>query len=156
MDKDNVTIVEFDEDKARKIEQLETIALWLDRRFLDPLLGFLFPGGGNTLGSLAGVYGVFVALQIGVHPVVVTRMLLNLAIDSLLGSFPVIGVVFDVFYRAHVRNLDLIKRRGSYGKATTSDWVIVLGAALLFVIALLIPVLVLGLLLYLVFDVTLG
>lgn len=143
-DESEILIVE-DAETARHIERLETIALWLDRRFVDPVLGFFFPGAGDTFGSLVGLYGVFVALQIGVHPVVVTRMLINLAIDSLIGGIPLLGAIFDLFYRAHVRNLDLIKKRGSYGSATAGDWLIVVGAALLFLVALMLPVIVVGL-----------
>jgi hypothetical protein len=144
-DRSEVQIVARDAEAARHIERLETIALWLDRRFVDPLLGFFFPGAGDSLCSLVGLYGVFVALQMRVHPVVVTRMLINLAIDSVVGGFPILGAIFDLFYRAHVRNLDLIKQRGSYGEAKAGDWIVVLGAALLFLAALMLPVIVVGL-----------
>ncbi len=135
---------------ARDLERLEFLATWLDRRFLDPILGFFVPGAGDTLSSLLGLYGVFVALKIGVHPVVVARMLVNLSIDAIVGGVPFLGAIFDVFYRAHVRNLDLIKTRGPHREPTTGDWAVVLGAALLFVVALLLPLVVFAMVIALV------
>jgi hypothetical protein len=131
-------------ENALHLARLEEIATWMDRRFLDPILGFVFPGAGDTLCSLVGVYGVVVALQMKVHPVVITRMLLNLALDSFVGGFPILGALFDIFYRAHVRNLDLIKSRTPAGEAQTSDWVVVLAAAFVLLVALLLPILIVG------------
>ncbi len=132
-------------ESARDLERLEFLATWLDRRFLDPVLGFFVPGAGDTLSSLLGLYGVFVALKIGVHPIVVARMLVNLSIDAIVGGVPFLGAIFDFFYRAHVRNLELVKSRGSHTEPTTGDWAVVLGAGLLFVIALLVPLVVFAL-----------
>lgn len=137
-------------ETARDLERLEVLATWLDRRFLDPVLGFFVPGAGDTLCSLVGLYGVFVALKIGVHPVVVARMLVNLSIDALVGGVPILGAIFDFFYRAHVRNLELLKARQTRGAPTLGDWVVVLGAGLLFMTALLLPLIVAALLLTLV------
>ena len=156
MEKPGAPSIVLDQEKTRQLERLETIALWMDRRFLDPLLGLLLPGGGDTLGSLVGLYGVFVAVQIGVHPVVVTRMLINLAVDSLIGSIPLLGVVFDVFYRAHVRNVALIKARAFHRAARPSDWLVVLGAAFLFLLALLLPILIAALVVYWLLKIPFG
>ncbi len=35
-------------------------------------------------------------------------MVLNVLIDALLGFIPIIGTVFDVFFRANERNLKLL------------------------------------------------
>jgi len=113
----------------------------MDRRYLDPILGFVVPGAGDVLGSLMGVLGVVIAVRLRVHPVVIARMLLNLAFDSLLGMIPLLGDVADVFYRAHSRNLLLLQDRVP-SEAEPSDWVIVGGAALLFLIAVSLPIVV--------------
>jgi hypothetical protein len=133
-------------ETASHLARLELLSTWLDRYFVDPIVGFLIPGAGDSLCSLFGLYGVFVAIQLKVHPVVISRMLINLAVDAVLGSIPILGAVFDVFYRAHIKNLDLIKQRGSYGEPTVGDWFIVGGAGLLLIVALLLPVIVVGLL----------
>lgn len=141
-----------DPETARDLERLEVLATWLDRRYLDPVLGFFLPGAGDTFCSLLGLYGVFVAVKIGVHPVVVARMLVNLSIDAVVGGVPFLGAIFDFFYRAHIRNLELIKARGTHGTPTMGDWLVVLGAGLLFTIALLLPLIIVTLLAVMVFQ----
>lgn len=37
-----------------------------------------------------------------------SRMVLNVLVDALLGSIPIIGTIFDVFFRANERNLKLL------------------------------------------------
>jgi hypothetical protein len=39
----------------------ETLARWLDGRFLDPLMGLFLPGVGDLLGSALGLYPVLLA-----------------------------------------------------------------------------------------------
>lgn len=113
----------------------------MDRRYVDPIVGFLVPGAGDVLGSVMGVFGLVVAFRLRVHPIVIARMLLNLALDSLLGMVPLLGDVADIFYRAHSKNLVLLQDRGS-SEAEPSDWLIVGGAALLFVLAASLPIVV--------------
>jgi hypothetical protein len=133
------------------LERLEFIAEWLDRRYLDPLMNVFLPGGGSTLSSLIGLYAVFVAARLRVHPVVIARMLIHLAIDSIVGSIPVLGWLFDFFYRAHVKNLELLRARSGSGQARGSDWLVVLLAAALFLIALCLPLLLIAAAAYFVF-----
>jgi hypothetical protein len=72
-----------------QIQQLELIAEWMDRRYLDPLVGFFLPGAGNTLSSLVGLYAVIVAARLRVHPIIIARMLHHQAIDTNIGTVPV-------------------------------------------------------------------
>jgi hypothetical protein len=41
---------------------------------------------------------------------VIARMLGNLGIDWVLGLVPIIGFVFDVWFKANLRNLALLER----------------------------------------------
>jgi hypothetical protein len=120
-------------ETARDLQVLESIAEWLDRRYLDPLIGIFLPGGGNTLCSLIGLYAVVVAGRLRVHPIIIARMLLNLAIDAVIGAIPFVGWIGDFIYRAHVKNLELLKARGERGEPESSDYWIVALAALAFV-----------------------
>lgn len=133
-------------ETLRHFERLEQLSTWLDRRYVDPLIGFVFPGVGDTVGALLGMYGIYVAITIGAHPVVVAKMLLNLAIDALVGTVPFLGAIFDFFYRAHTRNFELLRARAPSGAPTLGDWVAVLGAAAVLLFSLLLPILVTGLL----------
>jgi hypothetical protein len=46
----------------------------------------------------------------GVPPSVVVRMILNLGVDTLVGSVPLLGDLFDVGFRANIRNAALLDR----------------------------------------------
>jgi ATPase subunit of ABC transporter with duplicated ATPase domains len=67
---------------------------------------------------------------------VIARMLLNLGADALLGVVPVAGDLFDVVFRAHRRNAELLLARHEARRSTWRDWAAVLGAAGLLVAAL--------------------
>src|SRR3982074_2731979 len=67
----------------------------LNWRFgLDALVG-LIPGFGDTATSLVSFYILVSAVRYRVPKVTLLRMGLNLAIDYLVGSLPVVGDVFD-------------------------------------------------------------
>jgi Domain of unknown function (DUF4112) len=122
------------------LERLEWATRWLDRRYLDPLLGALLPGAGDVLGAALGLYAIVVAWRMRVHPLVIARMFLHLGLDALLGAIPLFGDVSDIFYRAHERNLALLKTRNER-EARASDWLIVIAAGAAFLFALCLPAL---------------
>lgn len=127
------------EVEERSLRQLEQISNWMDRRYVDPILGLLVPGVGDALGALVGLYGVNVAFRMGAHPVVVARMLLNLALDALLGAVPILGAFGDFFFRAHTRNVALLRARRTERRRPV-DYVIVVAAAVGFFAALAVPI----------------
>jgi hypothetical protein len=66
----------------------------------------------------------------GVPRVTIARMGLNLAIDYALGSLPIVGDAFDVWWKSNVRNVDLVRRHSSDAAdeargATRADWLFV-------------------------------
>ncbi len=125
----------------RYLQLAERIAYWMDRRYVDPILGFILPGAGDAIGAGIGLLGIYSAFRMRAHPIVIARMLINLAVDSLIGSIPLLGAIFDIFYRAHSRNLELLRAR-DVRLPRPSDWLTVAAAALAFVTALLLPVLI--------------
>lgn len=76
---------------------------------LDAVLG-LVPGAGDLLGALVGAYGILVGRRLGAPVAVQGRMLLNLAIDAVVGAIPILGDLFDFAFKAHVRNRVLLER----------------------------------------------
>jgi hypothetical protein len=102
---------------------------------LDPIIG-LVPGLGDVLGGAMSGYILLVAAQEGAPASVLTRMLGNIALDSLVGVVPVVGDLFDVGVKANRRNVDLLERHlgaPSETKAASRGVValILLGVALL-------------------------
>jgi hypothetical protein len=75
---------------------------------LDPLVG-LVPGVGDAVGALVSGYIVLEAARLGTPAVTLLRMLLNIAIDALVGSIPVAGDLFDFAWKANLKNVALIE-----------------------------------------------
>lgn len=75
----------------------------------DALIG-LVPGVGDTAMAAVGLYIVWEARNLGASRLTLLRMLANVGIDAALGSVPVAGDVFDLFFRSNSRNLKLIKK----------------------------------------------
>jgi hypothetical protein len=117
-----------------ELDRAKSIANVLDRFYLDPILGLIIPGGGDILGSLLGVYTVMIAARRKVSPVVIARMLMNLAGDAVLGFIPFLGDIADVGFKANQRNLALLTERVEHGgRATARDWLVLIGAGLAFI-----------------------
>lgn len=92
---------------------------------LDFILG-LVPGAGDVL-SL-GLSGTLIATMArhGASPLLVTRMLINVTLDAVIGSVPLLGNLFDLVYKANYRNAKLMKEYYEEGKHTGSVWPLVL------------------------------
>ncbi len=69
----------------------------------------LIPGAGTFIGSGLSLYLLAEALRHGAPPRVLTRMGLNIAADTAVGAVPVLGFVFDMFFKANQRNLGLLR-----------------------------------------------
>ena len=131
------------QQQDRALEVASSLARWLDHRFVDPLLGLLLPGVGDLLGSALGLYPVLLAWKRGAPKSLVARMVLNLAADAAGGAIPILGDVWDFLFRAHARNLELLRARVASGEVRGhwSDTLVVGGALLLLLAALALPVL---------------
>ena len=125
----------------------------MDGLHLDPIIGFFLPGAGDMLGAGLGLYPVLLAWRRGAPKVLVARMLLNLSVDLVSGAVPVLGDIWDFFFRAHRRNLRLLQERAAGGVIVSArgDGLVVAGAVGVFLAALAVPVLVLWKLLTWVF-----
>ncbi len=120
-----------------EVERASKIAKVLDHDLVDPLMGFVLPGVGDLLGSLLGLYTVALAVRRKMSPVVIARMLMNLAIDAGVGIVPLVGDLFDLGFKANLKNVALLTdRTATGGRATKKDWLAVAGAALAFVLVL--------------------
>lgn len=83
---------------------------------LDPILG-LIPGVGDLVTGGSSAALLLLALKERVPTIALLRMIANIAIDTLVGSVPVLGDAFDFFYRSNRQNLDIIKRYKADPKA---------------------------------------
>ena len=127
------------------MEWIERLAKWLDSRFLipgtnikfgiDPVMS-LFPIVGDLMTYVVSGMLIYTMYNEGASGKVVIKMILNSTVDAIIGTIPLVGTVFDIFYRANDRNVRLLKEHYFEGKHQGS------GKGLLIVIALLAVVLV--------------
>lgn len=108
--------------RARDIadtSDIRQLAEWLDSRFeipgtrlrfgFDSIIG-LIPGIGDLATTFLGAYIVIRARELGAPPLMQARMVLNLAIDALVGTIPLLGDIFDLAFKSHVRNVRMLLR----------------------------------------------
>ncbi|GAB4529523.1 MAG: hypothetical protein Tsb0014_11450 [Pleurocapsa sp.] len=105
--------------RASKVTRLRRLSQILDNAIpipgtgyrigLDPILGLL-PGGGDTVAGALGAYIVVEAARMGLPRKVVWQMVGNIIFDSVVGIVPVLGDLFDVGWKANVRNIALLEK----------------------------------------------
>jgi hypothetical protein len=76
---------------------------------LDSVLG-LIPGMGDAAGAVFSGYLILMGSRMGVPKHVITRMVANVAIDTIVGGIPVLGDLFDVAWKSNTRNLALLEQ----------------------------------------------
>jgi hypothetical protein len=101
----------------RDTSDIRHLADWLDTRFeipgtnirfgFDSIIG-LMPGVGDLITTLLGAYIIVRARELGAPPLLLARMTLNLVIDTLGGAVPILGDLFDLAFKSHVRNVRLL------------------------------------------------
>lgn len=87
---------------------------------LDALLG-LVPGAGDLVGAALSGYIVLVAARNGAPRSVLGRMLLNVFVDTAIGSIPVVGDLFDIGYKSNLKNVELLERFAGQPARTTAQ-----------------------------------
>lgn len=88
---------------------VHAIALWMDRRLLDPLIGLVLPGFGDALTSVLAVPYLYLSIVKLKSIPLTLAIVCNILLDVIIGIIPYIGVVGDVFKRAFTRNAAMIK-----------------------------------------------
>ena len=132
-------------------ENLDTLSHLLDdfiripgtpiRFGLDGIVGFI-PGVGDILGGLASSIIIVAAWIRGVPKAVVARMVLNVAIETAVGSLPVVGNLFDIGWRANRRNYKLLAESLDLPQRhTATSWLFIAGVCVALAVLMLIPML---------------
>jgi hypothetical protein len=107
---------------------------------LDGIIG-LVPGVGDILGGLFSLIIPIAAWIRGVPYVTLMRMAANLGIGVLVGSIPIFGDIFDIFWKTNRRNYLLLRRHlDEPRRHTASDWLFLLLLALALALVFAIPV----------------
>jgi hypothetical protein len=104
--------------RAASLERLEKLGQLLDSalpipatRFrigLDGILGFI-PGIGDAAGAALSAYLIFEAARLGLPVTTLLRMAGNVAIETVIGAIPIVGDLFDIVWKANLKNLALVR-----------------------------------------------
>lgn len=134
----------------RRVEALRRWAGLLDSAFgipgtrvrfgVDAILG-LVPGLGDAFSGVFSLILIVHAARLGLPRIVLARMGANVLIDVLIGVIPLAGDLFDVAWKANLRNVALVERfvGGGRRSATSADYLFVGGLVLVLLLALVIP-----------------
>ena len=140
--------------QEQRLEVLRRLARLLDSSFafpgtsfrfgLDPILG-LIPGLGDLVSPLFTLGIIWQARDLGISRVVLMRMVLNVAIDTVIGIVPVAGDLFDFAWKSNEMNLALLEHHAyEERRPSAGDWTFVMTAVAMLLIIAAIPFLLLG------------
>lgn len=101
----------------RDIERVRTMARAMDAQFevagvrfgWDSIIG-LVPVAGDLATALIGIYPILIARKHNLSKLTRWRMAANFALDMAVGAVPLAGDVFDVAFKANLKNLALLER----------------------------------------------
>ncbi len=123
--------------RTEKLKWIDNIVKLMDNQFrlpgtnfrfgLDPILGLL-PVAGDLASFGVSAMLVMTMARHGASGKVVALMLVNIAVDTLLGSIPILGNFFDFFFKANQRNVRLLRSHYEEGKYQGSGKGIIIGA----------------------------
>ena len=135
----------------KSIARLRGLARLMDAQFkipgtnirfgLDGLLG-LIPGAGDLSTFAVSGYMVMILAQNGASGFVLARMVLNILIDAVFGSIPLLGDIFDVYFKANIRNIKLMEEHYVEGRHRGGAWKVVV--PVLFLVLVIIGLIIWG------------
>lgn len=103
---------------------------------LDPILG-LIPGGGDTVTGGIAAYIVVEAARMGIPRDILGKMVGNILIDSFAGTVPVVGDLFDIGWKANVKNIELLEKHLDIAESSKSDRLFIFGLILILALIIL-------------------
>jgi hypothetical protein len=118
----------------RGLKNLDTLAKLMDAQFrvpgtdfrfgLDSIIG-LIPGVGDLSTFAVSGYMLSLMAKNGASGFVLARMSLNIVIDAIFGSIPILGDLFDVAFKANMRNMRLMQEHYKEGRHRGSAWKVI-------------------------------
>lgn len=119
----------------RALRDMEFLARLMDSRFripgtdirfgFDALIG-LIPGAGDLSTFAVSGYMLMIMARNGASGYVLARMTLNILVDVIIGSIPIIGDLFDIAFKANMRNMRLMQQHYREGRHRGSAWKIII------------------------------
>jgi hypothetical protein len=100
-------------DRIRKLSRLMDNAIRIPgtpfRIGLDPIMG-LVPGAGDVVATAFSAYIIYLAARFNLPREVITKMIFNIGLEAAVGTIPLVGDLFDAYYKSNIRNLALLEQ----------------------------------------------
>ena len=110
--------------KVRKIAKILDTAIGIPgtkfRIGLDPILG-LIPGGGDLITAGISGYTIYLAARCGLERPQIYKMIKNIAIETIVGFVPIAGDIFDAYFKANIRNLEILEKHIDLSEASDAQ-----------------------------------
>jgi hypothetical protein len=116
---------DLNRDNIKRNNWVDQLAYLLDEKFrfpgtnfrfgLDPILN-LIPVAGDVTGFLISAGLLLTLAKRGASQKVVILMTINIVLDFIIGGIPILGQIFDFFFKANKRNIRLLKEHYVEGK----------------------------------------
>jgi hypothetical protein len=100
-----------------ELRRLGVFSRMLDSQFsvmgvrfgVDSLLG-LIPVAGDVATGIAGTYALATAIRLKLHPLAAVQIGWNLLFDTVIGAIPILGDIFDFFFKSNTKNFKIIEK----------------------------------------------
>src|SRR5215813_4762568 len=106
---------------------------------LDGFIG-LIPGIGDMAGAALSSLIIARAMRSGISKSAVLRMVINVALDSLVGAVPFLGDIFDFAFKSNTYNLRIYREALRGERQPIRDWLFILFVAAILVAIVILPI----------------
>ena len=116
---------------AKRFKELAFLAKLMDSQFripgtsirfgLDGIIG-LIPGAGDLSTFAISAFMLGHMAKNGASGHVLARLILNVVIDTVIGSIPILGDIFDIAFKANQRNMRLMEKHYVEGRYRGGAW----------------------------------
>jgi hypothetical protein len=124
-----------------RLKNIARISKLLDSQFkiggfrfgLDPIINFV-PFLGDASTTIVSLMLIYTMRKHGASSKIVVKMLGNVFIDFAIGAIPLIGLVFDFYFKSNNRNLKLLEEYYLEDKHAGSGKGLLFGVLVLFIV----------------------
>ncbi|MGB3135713.1 MAG: DUF4112 domain-containing protein [Nodosilinea sp.] len=104
--------------QLRNLNRIRRISRLMDTAFKIPVLGVkvgwdpvfgLIPGLGDLIATAVSAYVIVLAARFHLPKGLLAQMIFNIGLEAVIGTVPLLGDLFDAFYKSNLRNLKLLE-----------------------------------------------
>ena len=106
-------------ERLATLNRIRKFTYLMDSAFRVPIIGFRFgldpviglvPGAGDVVSTAFSAYLIYLAARFQLPPQIFRQMIFNVALEAAVGTVPLVGDIFDAFYKSNIRNLALLEK----------------------------------------------